>query len=84
MKKLNREKKNDRAEDVRGIVRGKGKRSVGASLRGVWMRRIIAAALAFLFAFAVAGAAVFPGNYPLGIAAVGAASGLVPSVAAFA
>ena len=84
MKKLNREKKNDRAEDVREIVRGKGKRSVGASLRGVWMRRIIAAALAFLFAFAVAGAAVFPGNYPLGIAAVGAASGLVPSVAAFA
>jgi hypothetical protein len=84
MKKLNRGKKNEERTDVREIVRRKGERSIRSAARTVWLRRIIAAALAFLFAFTVAGAAVFPGNYPLGIAAVGAASGLVPSLAAFA
>jgi len=84
MKKLNREKKSEQTGSVREIVRGRGKRGSKTLVRGVMLRRIIAAALAFLFAFAVAGAAVFPGSYPLGIAAVGAASGVISSVAAFA
>lgn len=84
MKKLNRDKKSEKMSDTREIVRGGKRGSERAVPKSIVIRRIIAAALAFIFAFAVAGAAVFPGNYPLGIAAVGAASGVVPAVASFA
>ena len=83
MKKLNRDKKSEKMSDTREIVRGRGSASHTVP-RPILIRRIIAAVLAFIFAFAVAGASVFPGNYPLGIAAVGAASGTLASIASFA
>lgn len=48
----------------------------------VVLRRILAAAICFLLAFAVAGTEAFPGTYPFGIAMTAAVSGFTGTVAA--
>ncbi len=75
MKKTNQ---NERTNGARGNVRAKQRVSgfgIFGALRSVWMKRLISALLMFSFAFTVAGCALFPGTFPLGIAAVAASTG---------
>ncbi|MBE6542123.1 MAG: hypothetical protein E7672_06715, partial [Ruminococcaceae bacterium] len=81
--------KNDSASNERkikggAIVRTKNPvKEFFGSFSSVRTKRLIMAAFAFIFAFVVAGTSVFPGTYPLGIAAVSAFSGITATISAF-
>ena len=57
-------------------------RSASASARSALIRRALVPALCFLFSLAVSGVEVFPGTYPLGLAALSSSSGLLPTLSA--
>ena len=70
-------KKNYRADGARGEVVLGAKKTLIEKIGGIRLKRIMTAVLCFVLGLAVTGTQLFPGTYPLGIALVGSASGIV-------